>query len=103
MEPQTPSDAQLSARAGSASLEVLVRTGVQVAFGGESNAQPWSRVRRYGYAFWGAARMQVRTTLANVEDLTWVVTEPLLAIVAVAISSTPGVRTWPATRSPRPS
>ncbi len=29
--------------------------------------------------------MQVRSTLANIEDLTWIVTEPLLAIVAVAV------------------
>jgi len=29
--------------------------------------------------------MQLRTTRANIEDLTWVVTEPLLAVVAIAV------------------
>jgi len=85
MQPQIPSDAELLASADAAGLEVLVRTGAQVAFVGEPHENSWSRARRYSYAFWGAARMQVRTTLANIEDLTWVVTEPLLAIVAVAI------------------
>lgn len=33
----------------------------------------------------GAARMQLQTTRANVEDVTWVVTEPILAVVAVAV------------------
>lgn len=79
------SESELTVNDGSADLELLLRTASHGAFVGKPRAQSWSRSRRYAYASLGAARMQVRTTLANVEDLTWVVTEPLLAIVAVAI------------------
>jgi ABC-2 type transport system permease protein len=36
-------------------------------------------------AFVGAMLMQARTTLASIENLTWMVTEPLLGVVAVAV------------------
>jgi len=42
-------------------------------------------VLHFAMAFAAAARMQLRTTRANIEDLTWVVTEPLLAVVAIAV------------------
>lgn len=36
-------------------------------------------------AAWGAVCMQARSTRNNIEDLTWIVTEPLLAVVAIAV------------------
>jgi ABC-2 type transport system permease protein len=83
MAQQVPRGSELLIGADSASLEVLA--GSEGSLAGEPQGRRWSPVRRYVGAFLGAARMQVRTTLANIEDLTWVVTEPLLAIVAVAI------------------
>jgi ABC-2 type transport system permease protein len=44
-----------------------------------------SGLRRLLRVFVGAARMQLQTTRANVEDVVWVVTEPILAVVAVAV------------------
>lgn len=85
VDQENPSELELTANDGSADLEFLLRTASHGALVGKPHAQSWSRSSRYAHAFLGAARMQVRTTLANVEDLTWVVTEPLLAIVAVAI------------------
>jgi len=35
--------------------------------------------------FIGAVRMQAQSTRANIEDLTWAFTEPLLAVVAIAV------------------
>jgi ABC-2 type transport system permease protein len=62
--------------------------GTTTALAGLRSAAPSAlrgRPARWLRIFVGAARMQLQTTAANVEDATWVVTEPLLAVVAVAV------------------
>jgi ABC-2 type transport system permease protein len=56
-----------------------------VAHRSEPPAALIDELARWLRIFVGAARMQLQTTAANIEDVTWVVTEPVLAVVAVAV------------------